>query len=189
MPAARPNLTPVPSEADVKTASAIADSAKPRSNTVELTNGIVLRIVPVPPLAMREVSIQVKPPEVPTVWMEDKQRDEPNPNDPDYLKALVEYSQRQVEMLTNIMLCLGTQVAEVPEGVDKPEDNDWIERIEFLGLHIDTSNKYQRYLSWLRYYALTSGPDISSIVRTVMQNSGTTEEEVQAIIKSFRSVA
>lgn len=183
------NLKAVPDEADVVKASAIIDAALKRMTTVELTNGIILKLVPVPPLAMREVTVQLKPPSVPTVWMEEKQRDEPNPNDPDYIKELTQFSMKQVEMLTNILLSLGTKVETIPDGIEPPESDGWLESLEFLGIVIDTSNKFQRYLSWLRYYALTSGPDITAIVRGVMMTSGTTEEEVQAIIRSFRSVA
>lgn len=177
------------SGAEVEQTSAIADRAAPMVDRLTLTNGVILKIIPVPPLAMREVSIQVKPPVVPVVFIQDKGREEANPNDPDYIAAVIEHNMKQIEMLTNILLALGTKPIEIPEGVFKPEDEGWLEQLEFLGIKIDTKNRLQRYLSWLRYYALASGNDISNVVRTIMQFSGTTEEEVAAVVHSFRRSA
>jgi len=157
-----------------------------------LTNGIVLGIKPVPPLLMHAVSQEFTPPDPPKVMMEEKGREEPNPNDPQYLKDLQKLEDQQSQALNDLILAVGTHAISVPEGYSMPEDKDWIDAISFAGevtgkpIEIHTDNKVKRYLCWLRYYALETASDIALATSLPMQLGGIREGEVEEVVESFR---
>lgn len=153
---------------------------------VTLSNGIVLKLRPVPPLAIREIAVRFAPPPVPVVWIADKERDEPNPNDPDYLAAMTRYLQDQTYRVADVSMALGTAVESVPEFMERPESDGWIEPLEAVGLVIDRDNRHKRYLAWLRLYAVTSNADLTRVMRGVTMLAGVTEEEVQRAVRAFR---
>lgn len=154
---------------------------------VVLSSGIVLRIKPVPPLALRRAVTSVPPPAVPIVYIESKGREEPNPNDPDYLKAVQEYEQNQILRMTDVLFFLGTAIESIPDGLEGPEGDEWIAELEVLNLPVDKDNKYKRYLSWLTDYALMTERDIAKTVTKCLGVSGVTEVEVQRAVAAFRS--
>lgn len=160
----------------------------------ELSNGIVLTLKPVPPFLMSAVLNEFKDPEVPTVYMEEKGRDEPNPNDPDYLKAVEEVSKKQDKAIGDLLLSVGTSVKSVPDGYFPPESDEWIKQIEFASeitganILIDKENPIKRYLYWLRFYAIETQSDFSVINTMAYSLGGIRENEVQEVVDSFRSL-
>lgn len=171
--------------------AAIAESLEYEGKVLEctLSSGVILECKPVPPLAMREVAIRVPAPQVPTWHNPDKDRDEPNPNDPDYLKALELYQAEQLFRVTEVIMLLGTQVKELPDGFPGPERVDWIEPLLVLGVveqdTIDHANKWARYLMWLRFYACQTQSDVAHVIGRVIAVSGVTEVEVQRAAAAF----
>lgn len=156
---------------------------------ITLRNGVVLKLHPVPPLAIREAALLVPPPQVP-VWISpDKDREEPNPNDPDYLAALEKHKHEQAFRVSDTIHLLGTSVESIPDGIDPPESDVWISKLEAIGIKVDRENEHKRYLSWLRLYAYTSQADISMVTAFATRLSGTTEEEVQRAAAAFRRPA
>lgn len=173
--------------ASIESASKVAEILKNRwVDRAQLRNGIVLKLSPVPPLAIREAAILTPPPRVPMWISPDKEREEPNPNDPDYLAALDRYSAEQSFRVADTIHLLGTAIEHVPDGIDRPEDDGWIDRLDSLGIKVDRDNPHKRYLSWLRLYAYSSKVDISMVTALTTRLSGVTEEEVQRAAASFR---
>lgn len=167
-------------------AAAVSEGKSVGREKVELSNGIVLKLRPVPPFAMREAALRIKPPKPPIVLIEEKGREEPNPNDPDYIEALDQFAQDQAEAISNILILLGTSVESVPPDMCRPEDDDWIDVFNVLGVEIDADNRHQRYLAWMRFYALETQRDIADVVSSCISRSGVTEAEVQRVVASFR---
>lgn len=159
-----------------------------------LTNGIELTIKPVPPLLLQAVQEEFQQPDPPVVWMEEKGRDEPNPNDPTYVKEVEALETRQTVATNDLLLAVGTEVKHIPEGYVGPEDDSWIEGVEFAGrltgtdIKVDRDDKVKRYLAWLRFYALETGPDITLATSLPMSLAGLREGEVQEVMDSFRSI-
>lgn len=158
------------------------------SDRLPLSNGIVLKIKRIPPLAIREAATRVKAPEVPMWYNEATERDEPNPNDPDFLAALEEYSNTQVMAISQVLMMLGTEVAEL-NGHDGPEANGWLRALRAAGVIINEDDEFDRYLAWLQYYALETTDDIASIMPATMALSGVSEQEVEKAAASFRDSA
>lgn len=165
-----------------------------RGATFELSNGIVLKIKSVPPFLYQAVQNEFKAPPPPKVFIEEKGRDEENPNDPEYIRLLIELDEHQALAINDLFLAAGTEVLSVPEGYFKSEDDGWIASVEFAQnitgkeLHIDRDNPIKRYLHWLRFYALETGGDIALATRLPMELGGIREGEVEEVMESFRSL-
>jgi len=163
-----------------------------RFGDFELSNGIILGLKPVAPLLLNAVQEEFTPPDPPKVYMEEKGRDEPNPNDPAYLAEVERLSNEQSMAVNNMLLAAGTVCKSVPEGYFAPEDEGWIEQIAMAGevtgrpIEIHTDQKIKRYLCWLRYYALETNADIAILTSLIIQLGGITEGEVESAIESFR---
>lgn len=184
--------TPSPQRDDLlrqaaEVAASVSDRGGPRRIT--LSNGIILDIKSVPPFAIREAVSKLEPPKVPVWHNEAKDTDEENPNDPDYLEAVQKFRVDQLLLLNDVMLLLGSSAHHIPDGVSKPEDDDWIEALTSIGLNVQVDNKFKRYAAWLRYYALESDADIAQLTSSCLMNSGVTEREVQRAIASFRDLS
>lgn len=173
-------------EMAAEVAGSVEREHQPR-NEVTLSNGVKLKLRPVPPLAIREAVIRVPEPPVPMVYIADREREEPNPNDPDYLAAMNMRQLDQVAAMTNVMLLLGTSPLYVPEGMSTAEDDDWCDTMEFLGIPVHRNQPKARYLDWLRYVVLESPEDISGLTGVLAAMSGVTEQEVARAAEAFRN--
>jgi len=178
-----------PGEQAIEAAAKIVEEVrKPPSNEVTLSNGIVLKLKPVPPFLVRQAVLSHKRPEPPVMFIKDKEREEVNPNDPAYLRAVEEYEALTSDTALNITLAAGTEVKSIPEGLFSPEDDGWTEILEYAGISTTFwERKLDRYLAWLRYYALGAATDITLVTSALAKGIGLTESEVQAAAESFRN--
>ena len=138
-------------------------------------------------LLIRQAAANLPEPQVPRTYIEELGREEENPEDPDYLAACEEHDGRTFEVTSNMFLAVGTSILEVPDGVDKPDDDGWLQVLEAVGIPIDTSTPARRYLAWLQYYALAEQSDLLLLIGAVAARSGVQEGAVQVAAKSFRS--
>lgn len=156
--------------------------------TLTLSNGVQLYMKAVPPLAMRQASIQIPEPVVPIVLTEDG-REIPNPNDPEYTRNVLHYLTLQAARLADVMILLGSSLKEVPEGIEKPTDTNWQEMLKIAGIplsELDLQDSYHVYLAWLRFYALPTEEDIANLIQGITALSGVTENEVVRAARAFR---
>ena len=173
-------------EAISRTASAVSEPRTARKYDLELDNGIVLAVTPVPQLMLRDAVSKLPPPPVP-MWHNDaRDEDEPNPNDPAYLEALEQHALQQFLVAGNAAMVLGTRCLSVPEGMWRPEEDDWIDWVQFAGGQPDVSSKPARYLSWLHFHALRTPSDQSLVVMAPLLLANLSEEEVARSVDSFR---
>lgn len=155
---------------------------------VTLSSGIRLRLLGAPPGAIEQAIARIEQPSPPRILIEEKGREEENPNDPNYLRALEEYTKATALAAINVMLLLGTQLVDVPEDLQRPEDDGWVEDLNFLGIEFDTENPRARYLKWIWCYAMRSMTD-QTLVFSSLRRSGATEEEVALAVDAFRNRA
>lgn len=165
-----------------------------RGAEFQLSNGIILRIKSVPPFLYQAVQNEFKAPPPPKVFIEEKGREEENPNDPEYIRLLIELDEQQSLAINDLFLAAGTEIISVPEGYYLPEEDGWIASVEFAQnitgkeLRIDRENPIKRYLHWLRFYALETGADIALATRLPMELGGIREGEVEEVMESFRGL-
>lgn len=161
---------------------------------LELSNGIILALKPVPPLLLQAINNEFVQPPPPKIYMEEKGREEENPNDPEYLKLLEKLAAEQELAVNDMVLGVGTSVKSIPEGMYPPESDDWIPQVKFAAklankeLEMDISDPVRRYLYWLRFYAMETSADVIFARTLPLQLTGIREGEVEEVMESFRGL-
>jgi hypothetical protein len=157
--------------------------------TVRLRSGIVLRVKPVPLDAMGQAAGHLIRPEPPITHNESKGRDEANPADAGYVRALAEYEEASARSQGNVALLMGTECASVPDGMFPPEDDGWAEVLDAAGVTVDISTAARRYASWLKLYAFRGTIDAEAAMFAVFTQTSLAEEEVGRAVLAFRDRA
>lgn len=171
----------------LEAAGAVVDKVEVRRpKEVTLSSGVRLLVKPVTPYLIQEAMARIPRPVVPKVMLEEKGREEENPDDPQYAEALEEYNRKTQEVGANVMLGAGTSLLSVPEDMVGPEDDSWLELLEFVGVPAEFTGPRYRYLAWLKYYALMSVSDLQLASGAVASLTGVSEEEVASAVESFR---
>lgn len=194
-PVQEPETAPNEEVAIQAAESAIAADQGPKDR-FELSNGVVIKLKPVPILLLQQASQSVPRPKVPIVMNPNKDREEENPNHPDYLEAIRQYQADSERAILNTLLLLGTSVESVPDGFSGPDDSEWIERLEMLD-EINpaaaqrlappaNASKGRRYIAWLERHAMVTLDDFVKLGVTVGRLSGVREEDLLGAIDSFR---
>lgn len=178
-----------PAEPDVDAArmvaSNIADAgvngAEPEDeNSVTFRSGLQLGVHEVPPLIIRRPLQELPEPQPPMIPMPDKGEhiQEPNPNDPDYIREHEEWQLTIGLSVMDTMLILGTTepdeegeavplIINLPEKMFHPDHNGWINWLSAGGVEIDERTKHTRYLCWLRYYAVANTADLGKLLSAI----------------------
>ena len=165
------------------------DAAKTRQDgdgTVVLSTGVRVRLHPVAPGLLSDAAGRVKFPK-PPMWLNpEKEREEPNYNDPDYLDAVREAQSRINQVTLDAVILFGV---EVVGGL--PEDGLWLKQLKFLErrgvldlTEYDLEDELEREFLYKRHIAV-SKDDIATISRM----SGLTQEEVEAAGDTFPGTA
>lgn len=163
--------------------------SSPEASEVTLNNGVVLRIKYVPPFLIQRAATAIPRPEVPQVYLEDKDRTEANPDDPRYHEALQLWEAKTIEIGTNVLLTAGTEIVSVPPGVERPESDEWLSLLSFFGIEINRDSPFERYLAWLSCYAITDESDLVKLVQATSRRTGVAEEDAEKALGSFRNRA
>lgn len=169
-------------------AAAVEESQTPQDSVVTLSNGVKLKLKPVPPFLVRQAAMKLERPKVPKMDI-GKGREEDNPDDPSYQEDLDLYENRATDAGVNVMIAAGTEIMSIPEGVPEVEDDSWLELLAFLEIEVDIERPLARYLTWMRYVGLATAADITLITGRLSKGIGLTEEEVEATAESFRNRA
>lgn len=187
-PLATPPVPPIDGEA-VRAAAATASAIEsPKQNEYRLASGTLLRFKPVPPLAMQQTASQLVPPK-PPMWLNpDTEREEENPNHPDYREALRLFGERQYTALVDTVFLLGVDVVELGDGVLPLEDDGWLEPLEFLGLKVPHATAYERKIGWLKLHVIQTMEDLSIVFQRAVQAAGVSEARVQQMLAAFRGL-
>lgn len=175
-----------------------ADKQDPDKDVVELSNGIRLRVRTVPPLILRQPVQHLPEPQPPTVHLDKQNVDEPNPGDPEYQRAHAEWEATTGFATVDLMLLLGTTeptesgeprplIEHLPEGIFPPDSDAWVKWLESAKVKVDVSTPQDRYLSWLRSYAVASTKDLDRLSTAIADRTGVKEVDVQTATSSFPS--
>lgn len=141
-----------------------------------LSTGYKARILPVSASLIDQVTAQIKDPEVPMWFNEDKGRDEPNPSDTAYLKAMEEAAHSRGVAALDAMIMFGIELVD-----PIPEDDMWLKKLRKLGVEIDPEDDLDREFAFKKYIA-TSAEDLSIL----SEKSGMGEEAVTEAERQFR---
>ena len=181
-----------PEETEEKSSSeqatdAVANlSEKEVPSDIMLSSGVQLHLKKSPPFVVAQAVSNIHRPEIPMWTNEDKQREEPNPTDPAYEKALLEYHGATGTAIMNALLLFGVDIEEVPDKLPAVGSDDWLEALTYLGIEKPKTEQIRKLL-WLKTVALTEDDDIQAVSTALFAIQGIGEEEVSKAIEAFRS--
>ena len=149
-----------------------------------LPSGVQIKILPVSATLLDEMSSRVVDPEPPMVYIEAKDREEPNPSDPEYIKQLEENERKRNVAAFDIMAMFGI---ELVGGL--PSDDSWIKKLKMMERmgHIDLSSynlddELDIEFMYKRYIVLSA-----KLLSKIGSASGLSAEEVARAEDTFQS--
>jgi len=152
-------------------------------NVLTLSSGVRVRINPVSSWLVDEVVNSIKNPLVPTWYNPDREREEENPNDPQYQAGLQDAMRRRIDAMLDTVVLFGM---ELVDGL--PTDDGWLhklQKLERLG-HVDLSafdfdDPVDREFAYKRRFAISNAKDLV----LVRQRCSVSEEDVANATDSF----
>lgn len=159
-------------------------------NRIELSNGVVLKIKMVSrnavSYAARNAMKEHPEPQVPMVWIEDRGRNEPNANDPDYIQA---YRLYQIEVSARIMDVLyarAVEVVKMPDDVPGPDSQEFQDYVELAMGEELRKSELGRLVQWLRYWAVPEEDELDLQSR-LLQLAGVPVQDIKEVETIFPS--
>jgi len=159
--------------AAIETAKEMHKAEKPLE--VTLIHGVTATLHAVAPSLIQDVQLRIEDPKVPVVYIEAKERDEENPNDPSYLAAMDRAAQERNAAVMDALIMMGV---ELPEGFEVPPK--WVKRLKILGFDFDEDDPDEVEFVFKKYHTSTS------VIATLSVMSGIREEDVAAFRELFR---
>lgn len=129
-----------------------------------LSTGIRVRLNPVSSALVEEIKSSVPMPDVPKVYIKEKEREEENPNDPAYIEAVEVANAKRSDAMFDALVLFGI---ELVDGL--PEDDLWLKKLrrlerkghlDFSGLDLD--DEFDLEYLYKRYVAV-AGADLSIV--------------------------
>lgn len=145
------------------------------AGVVTLSTGIRARLIPVAASLIDEVRARVPVPKVPVWHNPDSDRDEENPNDPAYVRAVDEYTRALGTAAIDAMLMFGV---ELVDGL--PDDGKWLKKLKRLGIEVDAADPDELEFAYKKYVALAL-PDMAQLG----EQSGIARAAVDRAARSF----
>lgn len=155
------------------------------------SNGLRLKLRRVSQMVMLDSARRLTPPRPPKVFLEEKGRDEENPNDPEYIRALRNYSIDTGMLGMATYFVLGTTIIEpLPTDLTPVQSDEWVELLLAVDPTIDIpATGPRRYLMWLKMYALSDSDNTALLTQCVRFSGGTLEVDVHAAQALFPNIA
>lgn len=155
-----------------------------------LSNGVKLRLRSPGAMAIQASQKQLRKeypePKPPVAFVEAKDRDEANPNDPDYVAEHAAWEAETIDRLLQVLFTTGVEIVEVPEGLFSFDGDDFVEYLETIGVEVARGKTGLR-TQWLKLYAVTEREDLDQLSAELMRLAGVPEVDVQTALDTFRS--
>lgn len=151
--------------------------------------GVVLKFKKFPVRLVLEATNRLTEPKPPMVFIEDKNRHEENPSDPQYLEDKRTYGMKLVDTLTRVNLGFGTEVVGLGD-CPGPDTLVWSSDLtDLIGMEIPAVGTKGRYVAWLQWYVL-SDVELNELGNALLTfNTGVRVEDVKAAEASFPGVS
>lgn len=178
----------MPESIDNRTLGVLEDASVPsvsETKTTTLSSGVVLEHINVPPMILAKIDERYPDPPIPMVYHKDQERSIPNPDDPNYHRAVEDNRTAKGNALVDVIIALGTKLVYIPVGMQSPDDEEWVNDLELFGIDVPKL-KVGRYLAWVKYYAAQTVEDFQAIAKKGSRALGVTEEEVATAIANFQ---
>lgn len=153
-----------------------------------VSTGVKFGIRDVPVMAFRDLQkrLERERPHAPVLYIEEKDREEINEDDPDYQQKLQEWNEMSEMKLLDFVLMTGSVVNEMPDNIRPVDSEDWAEECRFLGIEVPNSGGV-RYLEWIKYVACPTQEDIKMLILGAGRKLGVTEDDVADTAAMFQN--
>ena len=157
---------------------------------LELSSGVVLELGRAAPLVLTNVTKEMNesnpPPKPPIVYSEEKSREEPNENDPQYLKAQSEWNAFLTLRVIDVLIATSSKVKSIPDGMISHDSDEFLELLEISGI-TPRRTKMGLYTQWIQLVGAQKD-DIGQIGIALLRITGVAEESVAEAEATFRSL-
>lgn len=154
---------------------------------VTLPSGVVVTVTSVPGRILLDLLNTIPEPKPPVITREGTTRTEENTSDPEYQTALTKYKTDQGKLAQEIYITQGIRkVISIPEDKIALDDDEWIDKLELLGLKPAREPKMARWRDWLLYHIVDEGDVAFLMTEVAVAGGGVTEDLVKAASDSFR---
>lgn len=149
-------------------------------------SGVVIQFSRPNPNLIQKAMERFEAPSVPEVYDKEFEAMKPNPDDPDYVKAVEKYTSESLALVTDIYVS-HVEIRECPSNLSPVHETDWEEDVSMFGVEVPARGR-ARILAWLNYYAINDEDEFAELVDfAFMYNNRMREEDVRARIDSFRN--
>lgn len=157
---------------------------------LELSSGVVLELGRAAPLVLTNVTKEMNesnpPPKPPMVYSETKSREEPNENDPQYLRTKREWDALLSLRVIDVLIATSSKVKSIPDGMISHDSEEFLELLEISGI-TPRRTSMGLYTQWLQMVAAQQN-DIGLIGIALLRISGISEEDVAEAEATFRGL-
>lgn len=140
-----------------------------------LSTGYRARLKPVAASLVDEVTARIEDPPVPTWFNPEKEREEENPHDPAYQRAVAKAERARAGAATDALIMFGVEL------VDPLPDNGWERQLRLLGIEVDAEDVLGREFYFKKYIAV--GSEDLILVSTL---TGLTQADIDQAVRSFQ---
>lgn len=158
------------------------------NKVIKLSTGHRAYLAAVSASIIDEATSKVQYPDVPTYYIEQKDKHEPNPNDESYIKACAEVDQKRALAGVDAMIMFGLELIDEDDQPLVIESGRWLKRLQLLermgniSLSVfDLDSEVDLEFLYKKYVAVAA-TDIGKIAAA----SGVSEEDVEQAQESFR---
>jgi hypothetical protein len=151
-------------DARVKERAKEMASGQGEEMVLTLTTGVRVRLHAVSSSLVEDMRMAIPEPPVPVVWIEAKEREEENPNDPRYLEAIAQMQRERATAVLDGLIMFGV---ELMDGL--PEDDSWLKKLKLLEKMgrislkgFDLKDEFDREFLYKRYVAV-AGADLQTL--------------------------
>ncbi len=153
----------------------------------ELSNGVKVRLRKMSPVLLAAVATNVGQgePQVPMVYNEDKERDEDNPLDPDYVAEHDRWAAGRGIRLMRALVAGATSLDHCPDDVMGHDSEEFADFLELMEIPLSPSTQ-GRYAQWVMYVGVQDQEQMADFSATLMRMAGAREEDVAEAQALFR---
>lgn len=154
-----------------------------------LASGVKLRFHKFSPLLLSQIASTIgeNEPKPPMVLDTNKEREEENPLDPDYVAEHNRWAAATSVRLLRALVAAGSTLEDKPEDMMAADSEEFETFMELVEIPLATKAQ-ARYTQWVMYVALTSPEDMNNLNIELMRLAGAREEDVAEAQALFRGI-